>query len=877
MDSASLSINPGTRVDFQGHYEIDIQGVLKAIGSEDNKIHFTLMDTTNLSDMLSPEGGWEGIHFDNGSNGADGAMFDNDTSKIIYCIIEFGKTLDEVTDSFGGAIYIHHFSKLRIENCEIAHNYSHKAGGAIYCDKANPIIRGNEIHHNRTNGRGGGICCEKSDPLITDNWIHTNTCMSSGGGIDCKFSKPEMTNNIIDHNRVISGSGGGINCQTSDARIINNRLLNNTSYSGGGITISWGPAEVTNNLIANNSVHTTGGGVHIFLSDDVILINNTIVNNLAYGGGGIQGVLSTIDCYNSILWNNYSESGKQANTLTASATLNFYNCNIMEGFDELVVHSGDKWTSEYINNIDTIPDFINPTELLGTESNALEGDWSIYPTSPCINAGTADLPAYNHLPDQDLAGNERINDDLIDIGCYENRSGPPEITIHPVNHILCRGAPVTFSVATKEKANYQWQKDGIDIPGANQAEFTIDSVLPVNDGNYQCLINNQHGSIRSNSAYLLVKSPASILVEPETSWIRDGFNHSLEVTANGTLPFTYKWKKDGADIAGATSPVYTISGTDSTSEGEYVCIVSNYCSSDTTSPAYIYVAPQICMVTVDTMTGKNLVVWEKNTTAPIASYNIYRESIVAGEYEAIGNVPANELSEYSDTGANPVVRAYIYKITAVATDGEESNIELCKPHKTIHLLTSHNTEHDVAQLNWDHYYGFDYPTYFIFRKTQSDTVFRNFYAMPSSTTTWIDIGAPKDEIIYYRVGVDKPGGCTPTGGSKKAGTGPYHHILSNLDDNKKRAVGTIKELVHVDYEGLKIYPNPINSSSTIIFPNHENNNYQLVIIDLSGIVCRIIDGITTSEYFLKKGDLKQGLYFIELRGLRTYRGKIIIE
>jgi len=48
-------------------------------------------------------------------------------------------------------------------------------------------------------------------------------------------------------------------------------------------------------------------------------------------------------------------------------------------------------------------------------------------------------------------------------------------------------------------------------------------------------------------------------------------------------------------------------------------------------------------------------------------------------------------------------------------------------------------------------------------------------------------------------------------------------------------------------------------------------------MDLSGKVWRMMEHITSSEYILEKGELVEGLYFIELRGPKTYRGKIIIE
>ncbi|HDY89732.1 MAG TPA: T9SS type A sorting domain-containing protein [bacterium] len=76
---------------------------------------------------------------------------------------------------------------------------------------------------------------------------------------------------------------------------------------------------------------------------------------------------------------------------------------------------------------------------------------------------------------------------------------------------------------------------------------------------------------------------------------------------------------------------------------------------------------------------------------------------------------------------------------------------------------------------------------------------------------------------------------------------------------------------------IKAFPNPFSQSTTIIFPNPSREAFRMVLTDLSGKICRIVDGITTSEYVLKKGELKNGLYFIELRGPKIYRGEIVIE
>ena len=59
----TLTINPGTYIEFQGHYKLEVYGRLLAIGTEDSIIIFTVKDTTLLYDLDTIAGGWDGIEF----------------------------------------------------------------------------------------------------------------------------------------------------------------------------------------------------------------------------------------------------------------------------------------------------------------------------------------------------------------------------------------------------------------------------------------------------------------------------------------------------------------------------------------------------------------------------------------------------------------------------------------------------------------------------------------------------------------------------------------------------------------------------------------------------------------------------------------------
>lgn len=105
----------------------------------------------------------------------------------------------------------------------------------------------------------------------------------------------------------------------------------------------------------------------------------------------------------------------------------------------------------------------------------------------------------------------------------------------------------------------------------------------------------------------------------------------------------------------------------------------------------------ICLVTVDDETfDHNIVVWEKPMDlAPIDSFFIYRE-ISSNNYQKIGAVHGDSLSQFHDYEANPNSNAHRYRMTVFDICGNES--ELSVYHNTIHLQYQGN-----GNFNWNHY------------------------------------------------------------------------------------------------------------------------------------------------------------------------------
>lgn len=441
LDTVQLTVAPGTRVEFQGNFFIDVQGNILAQGTAQDSILFTINDTTGFGNSATGDGGWGGMRFD--STGSE-----NDSSIFSFCRVEFVKILYYPSSAF----FIRNFSKVRIENCLIQNNLAFDCPSpAIFGIRAGPLIKGNTIRNNQSlfagmesGQEGGGIALyDSSTAVIIDNVITGNYADENGGGIFCGWyfnydtqNRVLIEGNIIDSNSSGWHGGAGICCEGSDITLINNTISNNSTISdGGGIRLFRCSFTVKKNMISNNTTGRSGAGIYFEFCSGVIVnncisensapyrngggvsieygdiqcLNNTITANEALDGGGISIDCDTINVVNTILWGNTAENGPQIAMLAKSEfASNFTFCNIQGGSEEIYYKDGCEFNGIYSDNIDADPQFM----LSGLHPCALSD------LSPCINKGNPDTAGMS-LPVIDLAGKARVYKDTIDIGAYE--------------------------------------------------------------------------------------------------------------------------------------------------------------------------------------------------------------------------------------------------------------------------------------------------------------------------------------------------------------------------------------------------------------------------------------------------------------------------
>lgn len=266
----------------------------------------------------------------------------------------------------------------------------------------------------------------------------------------------------------------------------------------------------------------------------------------------------------------------------------------------------------------------------------------------------------------------------------------------------------------------------------------------------------------------------------------------------------------------------------------------------------------ICIITVDSVTTTNLLVWEKVQPVGIDYYNIYRETSTQGEYILIDTVESDNISLFNDVIASPVERSWSYKIGAVNACGEEGPLSLA--HRTIHLDLLDLGNNSVKVI-WNAYEGTNaFTDYIIWRYTtaagwvQAGTV-------PASTLTFTDGVDYATPGLDYMVEFELTDYCT----AEKAQD--FNTVRSNRERGQFAAgegvEGASSNGITENYlNSIAYYPNPTSDKLTFVQEANEHVTYS--IRSLSGQLMQTTQS-TQASTVLDLSSLSAGVYLVELQ------------
>ena len=318
----------------------------------------------------------------------------------------------------GGGVFLR--AGVTMKNCVITGNTSNSDGGGVYAEGYNyedyDTIRlvNCTLSHN-TSGYNAGGAFLSSKAVLDNSVVENNACSNNGGGLYTN-NRVVVRNSKIRHNRADSYGGGVYGysntwCEQCDIS------YNQSDYQGGGV-YGYNSVSLSNCLIANNtSLYGSGGGLYSSYSN-IKITNTTIVNNEVSDddrGAGIyvgSSNTSSLTITNSVVWGN--KRGGMTDGIYGYYTGNYAasyvaSDDICRGEHNIMLSEENEGESVFA------PRFVHPAVGVGVYDTTSNVDWHLKEGSSCINHGE------NSVATQyDLDGANRVQQDTVDLGCYES-------------------------------------------------------------------------------------------------------------------------------------------------------------------------------------------------------------------------------------------------------------------------------------------------------------------------------------------------------------------------------------------------------------------------------------------------------------------------
>jgi hypothetical protein len=313
---------------------------------------------------------------------------------------------------------------------------------------------------------------------------------------------------------------------------------------------------------------------------------------------------------------------------------------------------------------------------------------------------------------------------------------------------FCQGGSVTLNAGANFTA-YSWSNS------SSAAQIAV-----TQGGTYSVTVTNSSGCTFTDSEVVTVTTPSisnyQITASGPTSFCTGG-----SVTLNAGSGFTnYQWSNSSSSstITVSQSGTYSVSvtGTDGCS----------YTDTQVVNTATGFSGQQICIVSLNPATSKNVVVWQKTNGAGIDSFRIYKE--IAGQFQLIRQQAFADFSTYEDAQSNAANQSEKYAISTIDACGESAK---SAAHQTMYLTYGLNGNNQM-ELNWTPYVGVTGSIVTVYRGS-SPTNLSQLTQLGPGTLSYVDLTPPAPPV-YYQVEITNPLGCVP---SKTDG---YSSSLSNI-------------------------------------------------------------------------------------------------
>jgi 5'-nucleotidase len=242
---------------------------------------------------------------------------------------------------------------------------------------------------------------------------------------------------------------------------------------------------------------------------------------------------------------------------------------------------------------------------------------------------------------------------------------PPAFTVQPASMGILEGQDAAFQVQVDANPapSLQWYRDGIPIPLATGATCTVQGAALQDGGaRFTCRADNGVGSAVSEAALLTVARRPTLPVftlQPTDQTVNEGQTATFTAAGTGYPTPGCQWRRNGADLAGATSTTCRTPVTTRADDGTtYQPVLGNSAGSVPGSLATLHVqwlaiAAQPVSRTVDAGATVTFTVVADAKPAPTCLWRKDGVALAAtGATLTLGNVTAADAGTYRATLAN---------------------------------------------------------------------------------------------------------------------------------------------------------------------------------------------------------------------------------
>ena len=224
-----------------------------------------------------------------------------------------GHPTDGLNGSFGGAIFIHSGSELRLNSVQISTNRA-SFGGAVYAVRSRITATGCTLTSNTAAASGGVIHAVSSTVIMTDCTVTSNSAArggavhtegdssivaagcslmsnlaQSGGAVlaqdDSRFSATDCTMTL---NSAVVAGGVVVALDDSTVTVMQCTIISNSAQFGGGLVLTNSSrGYVDSSRFESNRAESFGGAAVVYRNGTIELSHSAFESNVASNGSGV--------------------------------------------------------------------------------------------------------------------------------------------------------------------------------------------------------------------------------------------------------------------------------------------------------------------------------------------------------------------------------------------------------------------------------------------------------------------------------------------------------------------------------------------------------------------------------------------------------------